>query len=60
MKNDNEYIIGPVAEYKVKGGGDFDIGVTISIPHCMNTSKGGTVRVLYGSGEDFKVGGLSL
>ena len=55
LMSKDEYIVGPVAEYWVEGGGTFDEPVEIIIPHCVQPDKTGNIRVLCGTGELYRV-----
>ena len=55
LKSSGEYIAGPVAEFYVVGGGDFEKHVEIMIPHSVRAGKVDAVRVLQGSEDNYEV-----
>ena len=55
----NEYIAGPVPEFYVSGGGDFEKEVEIVVPHCVGR-RHRDMRVLYGPKDNLKVTATQL
>ena len=55
MRNSDEYIAGPVAEFYIAEGGNFEKHVEIRIPHCLRKGRKDAVRVLQGSENNYEV-----
>ena len=57
VRREGERIVGPVPEFIVEGGGDFEKHVEVVMPHYPGCGKS---DIFFGSGESFTVSFIFL